>query len=138
MNAYPYLSSDYTLFPLPHPLSLIGRWTLSNRIMGRYADEKPPTLLDKSFAYILGFKQCLPPQPPPQTSLSTSSRISSLNRSLVNPFSQSLNSRTNLSFQSSLTSPQTRRSPVTMRGSVFRIPHRPMITFTSGRSVCDG
>ena len=101
---------------LPSPRRRAGQWNLRCRIMGHHLTR---------FVYGLSRKLHLGAisQPhTPQTSLSASSRISSLDRNILIysiQFSQLWNSQTSSSFPSSLTSAQTRDVPVTTRSSVF-------------------
>ena len=101
--------------PSPTPLSL-GRRDSHYRTMG-CCREKTSTFFTR-FA--------------PQTSLSTSSLISSLDRTLIRsiPLSQFSNSRTSLSFPSSLTSLQN--SSVTTHGFAFKMNWGSTITIGSG------
>ena len=85
--------------------------------------ENTPRLLSR-LAYRLVGKQhpTIRRSPAPQTSLSTSSSISTFDRMLTYPIpsSQFSNSQTSSSLPSSPTSPQTRTSPVTTHGTVFK------------------
>ena len=77
-------------------------------------------------------------RPAPQTSLSTSSRISSLNRMLTYSISQFSNFQTSLSFPSSLTSPQTQWPPVIADGSAIRIARAKGVAGIHGGRFYDG
>ena len=127
----------------PSPSSHLGRRDLCRGIMDR-CREKTSTFFTK-LAYGVG-KKLYPTvvplsrslgSPAPQTSLSTSLRIVSLDRMLT--FSISLsqfsNSRTSLFFPFSLTSLRTRHGPpVIMHGSAFNTVGGLMITFNNGWS----
>ena len=77
--------------------------------------------------------------PVPQTSLSMSSRISSLDRVLIYsiPLSQFSNSQTSSSFPSFLTSTQTRDRPGTIHSSAFRMDWGLIITVGHGCGFYD-
>jgi len=77
--------------------------------------------------------------PAPQTSLSTTYYVVPFRQMLTYLilFSQSSNSRMSSSFPFSLTSPQNRSSPVTVRGSAPSIVCGSTVTITCGRSFYD-
>ena len=121
-------------FLLPPPPRRVSETVnLRYTVMDRYGEK-----LSTFYARLvnrLGRKQhpfILPPSkstigsPKPQTSLGTSSSLSSPDRILIRsiPFSQFSNSQTSLSSQSSLISPQSRGSPTTAHGSAANMVWR--------------
>lgn len=114
-------------------------------LMGRYR-EKTSAFFTR-LTYGLGRKRppaTIPPwkpigPPAPQTSLSTSLCICSLDQALISfiPFSQFSSSQTNLSLTFSLTSPQTHNSLAAMLSSAFHIVWGLLIATIRGSSFYD-
>ena len=127
--------------PSPSTSSSPRQRNLRHRIMGRHRKKFLIFLSWLAHGLRVGGKRrpTADRSPAPQTSPSTSFCITSLGRTPIYPISlsQSSNSQMNLSFRSSLTSPQTHGSPVPTRGSVLRIAGTSVTPAISGQSFCD-